>query len=356
MVASIVFLTPTAAFVALAAVLPLAALVLAGRRVRAARALLRLPPPPPSRLLPKVLALAAVPMLLGVAAAEPALRTQTSSRVRTDAQAMFVIDISRSMLAAKSPTAATRLMRAQQEAIAIRNALPEIPSGVATFTDRVLPALLPNSDPAVFDDTVTHAVAIEQPPPSDVNVIATDLGNLNVLGTGDYFAPSVRKRLVVVLTDGESRPFDPVKLAHALATGPGIHLVLVHVWATGEQVYDGSTPESAYHEDPTSGSALDSLAAATNGTAVGENQIGRAVRAAQADLGTGPTIVTGRTERTRTLAPYVALLALLPLLLLARGDAWRRIGAAAGLLVRSRPSLRLRPGLRPATGTERRSL
>jgi hypothetical protein len=227
---------------------------------------------------------------------------------------------------------------------------------VATFTDRVLPALLPNSDPAVFDDTVTHAVAIEQPPPSDVNVIATDLGNLNVLGTGDYFAPSVRKRLVVVLTDGESRPFDPVKLAHALATGPGIHLVLVHVWATGEQVYDGSTPESAYHEDPTSGSALDSLAAATNGTAVGENQIGRAVRAAQADLGTGPTIVTGRTERTRTLAPYVALLALLPLLLLARGDAWRRIGAAAGLLVRARPSLRLRPGLRPATGTERRSL
>ena len=342
MLGSLVFLTPEAGLVALAAVVPLAALALAGRRVRQARALLRLPAPPPARILPRALLLAAVPVLLGLAAAQPALRSQTTARTRTDAEAMFVIDTSRSMMASKSPGAATRLARAKQDAIAIRDDLQQIPSGVATFTDRVLPALLPNADPAVFDNTVKHVIAIEQPPPADVNVVATNLGNLNVLATGNYFEPSARKRLVVVLTDGESRPFDAEKLAQSFARGPGIKLVLVHVWANGEQVYDGTTPEDGYHEDTTSGSTLANLAAAANGTAAGENDVAGAVKAAEAALGSGPTEVTGRTERTHTIAPYVALLALVPLLLLARRDFWRRSGLTVATTVRALPRPRLR--------------
>jgi hypothetical protein len=324
-----VFLTPRAGFVAFAGLVPLVGLALGGRRVRRARTTLGLPAPPPARLLPTLLSLAAVPVLLGIAAAQPALRSRVTARVRTDAQVMFVLDNSRSMLAAKGPTAPTRLTRAKKAAIAIRAALPDVPAGVATFTDRVLPALLPVADSSVFDSTVDRAVAINQPPPADSNVVATDLGSLGVLATGDYFPPSVHRRLVVVLTDGESRQFDLQKLARALNGGPGVRLVLVHVWATGEGVYDGAQLEQGYHEDPASGAGLASLASAIGGVAVGENDLARAIGAAKSDIGSGPTITSGRSEHDRTLSPFVALLALLPLLGLARRESWRAVGAAA---------------------------
>src|SRR5271154_4349664 len=116
MVGSLGFLTPVAGLVALAAVVPPVALGLAGRRVSAAREALRLPAPPPTRVLSKALMLAAVVALLGLAAAQPALRTTTTTHVRTDAQVMFVIDTSRSMLASKGPNGTKRLAKAQSDA------------------------------------------------------------------------------------------------------------------------------------------------------------------------------------------------------------------------------------------------
>jgi hypothetical protein len=340
-VGSLVFLTPVALVVAVTAVIPIAALVLGVRRAASARSVLGLPAPPPVRLLPKALLLASIPALLAVAAAQPAVRSQTSQRVRTDAQAMVVLDTSRSMLASKGPHGVQRITRAKNDAIAIRSALSQIPTGVATFTDRVLPSLLPDPDPAVFANTVKQAIAIEEPPPEDVNVTATDLGNLVQLQSGNFFPPSARKRVVIVLTDGESRPFDANAVARALGHA-GIELVLVHVSAPGEQIYDAGTPEPGYHEDPTSGTILATLAQATGGTVVPEHDVGGAVRAAEKALGSGPTVVTGRTEHTRTIAPYVALLALIPLVLLAREGAWRRLAPAVAVLARSAP----RPAIR----------
>jgi Ca-activated chloride channel homolog len=320
MTGSLVFLTPSAALVVFAAVLPLLAVAVAGRRVAAARRQLRLPAPAPVRRLGTVVALVAVIALLALAAAQPALRSTTSARVRTDAQAIFVLDVSRSMMAAGSANSPTRLARAKRAAIALRNAIPEVPSGVATMTDRTLPSLFPNADPAVFDNTVLHSVAIEQPPPGDQYVVATSLAALGALGTQNYFPPTARRRLVVVLTDGESRPFDPRALARQLNTGPGIHLVLVHVSAPGENVYDNGRIEAGYHEDPASAQTLASLAAATGGSSFSEHSLGSAIHAEKAALGKGPTIVVGKSQRTTTLAPYAALLALVPLTaLLLRG-------------------------------------
>ncbi|HEY2072663.1 MAG TPA: vWA domain-containing protein [Gaiellaceae bacterium] len=327
MIGSIVLLTPLGALVAVAAALPLAALALAARRVRRARSVLRLEPPPPESIVPKAVALALFVVLLATAAAQPAIRTRTTARVRTDAQAMFVLDVSRSMRAAASPTAQTRLARAKRDALMLRAAIPEIPSGVATMTDRVLPDLLPNPDPTVFDGTVEHAIAIDMPPPQDENVVATSLATLAALGTQNYFAAAAHRRLVVVLTDGETRTFDPARVARALG---GAHVVLVHVWKKGEAVYDAGRPEAGYHEDAASGAALASLAAAARGAAFGEGQLATAARAERAALGSGPAISEGMTMRTRTLAPYIALCALLPL-----------------LLVVFRPH-RLRRGVRPA--------
>ena len=55
----------------------------------------------------------------------------------------------------------------------MRDALPGIPAGVATLTDRLLPDLLPNPDPSVFAQTVNQAVQIEEPPPASSNIKAT---------------------------------------------------------------------------------------------------------------------------------------------------------------------------------------
>lgn len=338
---SLVFLTPLGGLAAVAAAAPLAGAVVAERRVRRARTQLGLAGAQPGRRLPRLLALAAVPALLGVAATQPVIRSTTSARVRADAEAFFVIDVSRSMKASKGPAAPTRFARAVEDAIALRAAIPMIPSGIATLTDRVLPSLFPNPDATVFDDTITHAVAIEQPPPENENVVATSLAALGALGTQNYFAPAAKRRLVVVLTDGESRPFDVGPVAHALASGPGVHLVLVHVWARGEAVYDGRRLEQGYRENPNSQQTVASLAEASGGAWFGERSLGNAIRAEKADLGTGATIVQGRSERLRTLAPYVVLLSFLPLLA-ALGPAGARGVVARRRHYRARVSQRKR--------------
>ena len=146
-----------------------------------------------------------MPILLGIAAAQPAIRAPETANVRTDAQAMFVIDTSRSMLAGSGPGEPTRLARAQRAAMRLRSALDDVPAGVGTLTDRALPNLLPVADVAAFDATVERAIGIERPPPQEVNVTATTLAPLSELATQGYYSPSARRRLLVVLTDGESR-------------------------------------------------------------------------------------------------------------------------------------------------------
>lgn len=335
-VGALVFLTPAGGLAALALVIPLAALVLVSRREQRGRKLLGLTAPPPTRQLPRVLALVAVPALLGLAATQPALRSTTKQRVRTDAQAYFVLDTSRSMLARKAPGDPTRLARARADAIRMRDALPEIPAGIATLTDRLLPDLLPDPDPSVFAQTINQAVQIEQPPPASSNIKATTFTvPLEYLASQNFFPATIHKRLAVILTDGESNPVDDGAVARALAAGPGIKVIFIHVWQPGEAVYDGNTPEQGYHEDPNSGQILQTLAGAIdNGKSFDESSIGSAIGAMKADLGTtGPTILQGSVERTRTLAPFVALAALLPLLLIALRPVPRGLAAALLLFV-----------------------
>src|SRR5262249_45431406 len=106
--ASIVFLTPLAALVALAMLLPLAAFVIAERRAATVRRLLSLRPPRTGVDLAALVALAAVIALLALAAAQPALSNTETQRVRTDASALFVVDISESMAASSGASGRTR--------------------------------------------------------------------------------------------------------------------------------------------------------------------------------------------------------------------------------------------------------
>ncbi|MBV8395846.1 MAG: VWA domain-containing protein [Actinobacteria bacterium] len=330
MTGSLVFLTPLGLVAAAALALPLAGLAFASRREESARRLLRLPAPPPVQRLGRAAALAAVPLVLGVAATQPALRSKQTTRVRTDAEAFFLVDISRSMSASRTPSSPTRLARAKDDALRLRDAIPQVPSGIATLTDRALPMLFPNADLNVFAATLRSAVSIEEPGPTTSNVLATTFCQaetcpLGSLATQNFFGAGTRRRLVVLLTDGESGPLDLQLLSHELGT---TKLVIVHVWSPTERVYDGTRPEEGYHVHPESTALLAQIAQAVNGHVFTEGALGAAAAALRTDLGSGPTKVLGRTERTRTLAPYVALLALLPLAYLLRGSVTRGLAAS----------------------------
>jgi hypothetical protein len=313
------FLTPLGGLLALAVLLPLGGLLLGERRVAAARALLRLARPRGGAPRATIAALAAVPALLALAAAQPALRAPETARVRTDAQAMFVIDTSRSMTAASSPGAPARLSRAKQAATRLRSALDDVAAGVGTLTDRVLPNLLPVADVAAFDATVERAVGIERPPPQEVNVNATTLAPLADLATQGYYSVSARRRLLVVLTDGESRPYDVEGVARALRAGRGISLILVHVWRPGERVHlPSGRLEAGYLPREESRRDLERLAAAAGGASFGEDDLGAAAARLRSELGSGKTAAQGIRQRTIPLAPYAAAVSLLPLAFLLR--------------------------------------
>jgi hypothetical protein len=311
------FLTPIAGLVGLAALLPLAAALLGHRRVGAVRRTLGLlPPAARSGLLGPALGAAAI-ALLGVAAAQPVLQRQAGERVRKDVQALFVIDTSRSMAASATRTSPTRLDRAVEAAVRLRASIPEVPSGIATLTDRVLPDLLPVTDTASFDGVARRAVAIESPPPRDQSIRATTYAALADVASGNYFEPTATRRIVVLLTDGESNPVDGGKIAAALPAAKGYRLVAVRVWAENEAVYgsDGK-PESAYRPDPSGLAVVDGLAAAVGGQAFTESRLSPASSALRSLAGSGPTVAARGERRSRTaLAPFLVAAALLLLLL-----------------------------------------
>jgi hypothetical protein len=305
-------LTPFALLVALASLLPLAAALVSRARTEVVRRRLRLPPPERSTELRPLLAASAI-ALVGLAAAQPAVTRASHPRSRTDVQAVFVIDVSRSMAASSSPSSPTRLDRAASAAVALRNAIPEVPAGVLTLTDRVLPDLLPVPDVGGFDGVVNRAVRIESPPPQATAVRATTYSALGQVASGDVFPPSATRRIVVLLTDGESGPVGTSQLVRSLA---GYRFEAMRFWAPDESVYkpDGK-PEAAYRPDPSGRVVLGDLASSLGGKSFEQTQLKAATRYLRSLVGSGRTVAGAATEQHRyPLGPYVALLALVALL------------------------------------------
>jgi hypothetical protein len=313
--ATITFLTPAAGVLAAAALLPAAAFVVAAGRVRRVVATLRLPPRRGGVDVVALVAVALVVVLLGLAAAQPALARDVSQRERLDAEALFVVDVSGSMAASAAAGSPTRLDRAISTAERLRSAIPQVPSGVATLTDRVLPDLLPVGDTSAFAGTLDRAVGIEQPPAEAEAVTATDFASLTDIAGGNFFAPTARRRIVVLLTDGESASYDPTAVARAFARSPRVRLISVHIWGADEAIHlpDGGV-DPGYRPDPGSGLVLRGLAAATGGSTYDESQLGGAAAALRRLAGTGPTRPTTIIRREAVpLGPYIALCSLLPL-------------------------------------------
>jgi hypothetical protein len=308
------FLTPLGALLGALAVVPLGVHVLRRRRAARIRATLGLAPPGFGSHAPLVLALAAVPALLGLAAAQPVLESDRVRPERTGAEAWVVLDTSRSMLASAHSGSATRFERAQELTLRLAEGLPEIPLGLASMTDRVLPHVFPTTDVRVVASAVRESMGVERPGPtiSLSGAPTTTLDSLASIPKLNYFSPSARKRLLVVLTDGETRPLEQ-DLSAAFARRPRIATIFVRVREQGEQVFTGGVPEDAYQALEGGGAALEQVASQVGGRVLGEGDAAALVEAAREALGTGPTrqrIIEG--ER-RALMPWVALAAALPL-------------------------------------------
>jgi len=315
------FLTPLGALLAVLVAAPIGAFLLGERGRQRVQALLRLGEPDRRTRLAPAAALVVVGSLLSLAATQPTLVRRSNQRVRTDAEAWFALDTSLSMKAAASAGSPSRFERAQALAIRLRGELGDIPVGLASITDRALPHLFPTPDSDTFAVTVHKAIGIERPPPTDgFSTRITTLGSIARMATDNFFAPTAQKRLLVVFTDGETKPFVDQSLTTAFREPPGIHTIFVRIWGADEHVYNGRRPDPLYHPDPLSATYIRQLAETTGGVAVDASDFGDVVQAARKALGSGPSEVLRNEQRRLELAPYLAGFAFLPLGFLL----WRR--------------------------------
>ena len=313
------FLTPTAALVVLAVAIPLAAFALAEARARRARAAIGLPPPAARTVVVVPLAVCALAGLVAVASAQPVVVTERERFVRGGTEAFFVIDISRSMLAAERPGAPRRFDRAVAAALALRAAIPDVPVGVASLSNRLLPHLLPTTGLDVFTATVERALGVERPPPDRAEAKrVTTFAPLEALSEQNYFTPRTKQRLAVVLTDGETNDPLPAALARALGTPPAVRPVFVQVWRRGERVFTRGVAEPAYVPDPSSARTLERLAVHVRGRAFSEDELGRARDEIRRLAGAGTRVAAGNERRSLALAPYALIAAFAPLALVLR--------------------------------------
>ena len=319
MATSIVFLTPAGVLLTLGVLLPLGVLYSVRRRARRLRGVLGLSEPPLRRILVALGAVVAAGAFLGVAAAQPVVERTLSERTRTDAEAFVVLDVSRSMLGRKDTDSPTRIERAKEAALTLRRSFPEVPFGIASMTDRVLPHLFPSVDEDVYEATIRRSVDIERPPPrSSLFTSATRLDSLATIRTQRYFTPRAKKRLIVVLTDGESQPVSTARLRNLFLQEPKIEAVFVQFWGQDERVFTGGAAEPLYRPDPSARSLLDELAKSVDGSVYGEHDLAAARRDVGRRLGSGPTVVRGEQGSRIPLAPYFAAAALAPLVLVLR--------------------------------------
>ncbi len=306
------FLSPWGAWVAVAVVVPLAAFALLEARARRVSGRIGLTPPPLQSRLGVPIAICVVAAFLAIAAAQPVISGSRSHSGRSDAQVFVLFDVSRSMLARSSAGAPTRLQRAKQLALELRHGIPDVPFGVVSLTDRVLPHLFPTLDPNVFESVLRDAVGIERPPPAGTNDLATDFGSIGDTATNNYYSPTAGKRVLVVFSDGESDYFDDNTLRQDFDKG-NVHVLFVHLWGPDEKIYlSKNHVDPGYRPDPQSNQEAQRLAAAGGGEVLGAGP-GLLISQTKGLLGAGPH-TSIREERTRiSLGPYVALMALLPL-------------------------------------------
>jgi von Willebrand factor type A domain len=307
----VTLLAPFGLLLVLGLVPGLAAFIQGQRRAGRACSRLGLRPPGPLQRVTATVALCLAAALLTLAASRPVVREPQARYTRTDVEAIFALDISRSMLAAASPAGPTRFDRAKAAAKTIRAAIPDVPAGVATFTDRALPNLFPTSDEGVFSATIDRSVGVDRPPPVGSALTVTTFDALAALR--GYFTPGRRHRLLVILSDGESRDFSASLLRATLGRAPGIQTVLVRFGSSNERVFGREgLPETDYRPASTA-ETIRQFVQTTKGPVFDEGRLGQAEAAVKEGVERGPRVRIGMASTPTQLAPVFVLAAFIPL-------------------------------------------
>lgn len=319
---SVSFLTPWAALVGLVGVLGVVAFLRGRWRSATVAASLGLPAAGRRSIVVDLTLLCLVAALLAAAAAQPVVARSEDTSGREGSEVLVVVDVTRSMLARRAPTEPTRLDRARAVAKQLRNAIPETRVGVASLSDRVLPHLFPTLGLNAFSAVIDRAIGIERPPPDRRARRATAFASLGDLGRVAFFRPDTRRRIAVVISDGETIPVDLGTLSDRLREGR-VSTIFVQVWRRDEAVFDDNgSRDEAYKPDPTSSRSLRLVAGAVGAPVINEGDTRGLVEAVRARLGTGQLVPQGRQLVSKELAPKALLAAFLPLgLLLYRRNA-----------------------------------
>lgn len=305
--ADLVFLTPHAALVGLAFIAPLVTLAIRERAYARARVTLGLRPPSLIRALARPVGLIALAVLVAVTAAQPAVQATDSTPIRSDAELILTFDVSRSMKAASTPGGTVRLERARVLGREVHEALSDVPTGVATLTNRMMPLLFPTGDERGVTAVIDHSLRLMQPQPAALTAArASSLAALTLAADRSYYNPSARKRVLVVFSDLDS-DFFSLEGTLRLLRAQRIEPFLVRVAAPGEQIFDSAGRPNAYVSVSTV--SVDGLRRA-RWHAFEENESARLVSEIRDFLGQGPVGASGLVESQRNLAPWFALAAL----------------------------------------------
>jgi hypothetical protein len=200
-----------------------------------------------------------------------------------------------------------------------RAAFPDVPVGIASFTDRVLPHLFPSPDDDVFTATLNRSLGIDRPPPHGSFVSDGDPAcALESIVSRRFFTPTARKRLIFVITDGEC-PDRRREDRRRLPRPPGVDDLPASSGTATSGSSTGTSPSRS-----TAGSALARHLDAAADTLGGHASTPRTSSTTRspppgASLATGRRSCRGKRNRL-ALAPYLAGAIFLPLTLLL----WRR--------------------------------
>ncbi|MGH3009824.1 MAG: hypothetical protein ACRDLM_10535 [Gaiellaceae bacterium] len=282
-------------------------------RTRRLRRLFSLTAPGRRDLAVVAIALTLLPALVAVAAAQPVVVHRRALTERIDAQVFIVFDTSLSMSAQSSPQSPNRLERAEREAKQVIPQLGNIPVGIATMTDRVLPNVLPTTNTALVLRTMDQSIGVNEPPPSQrYPVRATSLQALYLIPAEHLFAPDIKHPILVVFTDGEASPL-PRGIGYALAHQLTIPPLFVHVWTPTEHIYVHGRIDPRYRPDLASGAVLKQFAQATHGQVFAAGDAGALLGAIRAEAGTRPsqTLILGYARVA--LGPWFLLAGVVPL-------------------------------------------
>lgn len=299
-----------------------------GRQLRAARALGLLPQ---SRLAAggTAIALGGAVTLLALAASKPVAWVERAAHVRTDAEAYLVVDTSVSMLARRRIDSEPRITKARSLVGRLALMLPQdVPIGLATMPRAVLPLLAPTIDRTLLVDVAQKQLVVGAVPGRPgwtrttsstgqaIRQVSTTFDSLRSLVDVPFFAADRARRLVILITDGESAPFDATAVERLL-TDEGVRVLVVRTGSSSDRIWravrgrlvrDRSYVPQLYGLDQLP--ALENVATALGGTGVlRPDDAGEIARRARALLGDGPRVRSGGARDSIALGPYTALAA-----------------------------------------------